>query len=138
MNLLLLVTLCLIWGSFLNVVAYRWMQNKSIITPRSYCPYCEKAIAWYDNIPVLSWLILHGTCRSCQQPISWLYPFIELVTAISLIALYLSVPTIYLPAYALFFSALIIIIRTDLEHMLIMQAMTLYLIPVAFGLSYAS
>ena len=137
MTLLLLMILCLIWGSFLNVVAYRWMQNKSIITPRSCCPYCKKSIAWYDNIPVLSWLLLRGTCRFCKQPISWLYPFIELITAVSLIALYMSVPTIYFPAYALFFSALIITIRTDLEHMLIMQAMTLYLIPVAFALSYA-
>ncbi len=137
MNLLLLATLCLIWGSFLNVVAFRWMQNKSIITPRSYCSYCKKIIAWYDNIPVLSWMLLRAKCRSCQQSISWLYPFIELITAVSLVALYMSVPSVYFPAYFIFFSALIIIIRTDLEHMLIMQVMTLYLIPIAFALSYA-
>ncbi len=129
--------LCLIWGSFLNVVAFRWMQNKSIITPRSYCPYCKRTIAWYDNIPVLSWVLLRAKCRSCQQSISWLYPCIELLTACSLVALYMSVPSVYFPAYFIFFSALIIIVRTDLEHMLIMQAMTLYLIPVAFALSYA-
>ncbi len=138
MNLFLVATLSLLWGSFLNVVAFRWIQNKSIVTPRSYCPHCKQPIAWYDNIPVLSWLMLCGQCRSCKQPISWLYPFIELFTAASLIALYLSVPPHYLFAYVIFFSALIVIIRTDLEHMLIMQATTLYIIPIAYVLSYTN
>jgi leader peptidase (prepilin peptidase)/N-methyltransferase len=134
-SLLFLVTLSLIWGSFLNVVAYRLIHNKSIVTPRSFCPHCKKTIAWYDNIPVLSWLLLRAKCRNCKNPISFLYPFIELLTAASFTSLYYFEPT-YFPAYAFFFSALIVIIRTDLEYMLISRASTLWLIPCAYALSY--
>ncbi len=127
--------LSLIWGSFLNVVAYRLINEKSIVAPRSFCPHCKTTIAWYDNIPVVSWLLLGAKCRHCKKGISALYPFIELLTVFSFVLLYYFEPTFF-PAYALFFSALIVTIRTDLEYMLISRMVTLALLPVAWLLSY--
>jgi prepilin signal peptidase PulO-like enzyme (type II secretory pathway) len=76
-------------GSFLNVIAYRWPRNISIIRPsRSFCPNCEHHISWYENIPVLSYLALGGRCRSCRQPISLQYPVVEIVTALTFLMTY--------------------------------------------------
>ncbi len=127
--------LSLIWGSFLNVVAYRLINEKSIVAPRSFCPHCKTTIAWYDNIPIVSWLLLRARCRHCKKAISALYPFIELLTAAAFILLYNFEPTYFL-AYALFFSALIVTIRTDLEYMLISRMVTLALLPIGWLLSY--
>lgn len=69
-------------GSFLNVCITRWPENLSVVRPRSRCPRCEKPIAWYDNIPVVSWLVLRGKCRGCGLAISPLYPAVELVVAV--------------------------------------------------------
>lgn len=69
----------LVVGSFLNVVIARLPQGLSVITPRSRCPRCETQIAWHDNVPVLSWLLLRGRCRGCRTPISARYPLIELL-----------------------------------------------------------
>ncbi len=68
-------------GSFLNVVIARVPAGESIVHPRSRCPRCRKAIAWYDNLPVVSWLLLRGRCRACAAPISLRYPFVELLAA---------------------------------------------------------
>src|SRR5436309_15713034 len=77
--LLGLLGLCV--GSFLNVVIYRWPRGLSIAKPaRSFCPTCNKTIAWYENIPVLSWLFLRGKCGGCGSIISAQYPLIEAVT----------------------------------------------------------
>ncbi|HKJ93445.1 MAG TPA: prepilin peptidase [Longimicrobiales bacterium] len=69
-------------GSFLNVCIYRWPEGLSVVRPRSRCPVCENPIAWYDNVPVLSWLVLRGRCRHCGTRISFQYPLVELVTAL--------------------------------------------------------
>src|SRR6266540_5949399 len=69
-------------GSFLNVVIARLPEGKSLVFPPSTCPRCGHRIAWFDNIPVLSWLLLRARCRSCGAPISWRYPAGELATAI--------------------------------------------------------
>ena len=70
-------------GSFLNVCVYRLPRDLSVAKPaRSFCPECEKTIAWYDNIPLLSFLILRGRCRQCSARISWRYPILELATGI--------------------------------------------------------
>jgi prepilin signal peptidase PulO-like enzyme (type II secretory pathway) len=71
----------LIIGSFLNCLIWRLYKNETI-TGRSYCPKCRKQIAWYDNIPVISFMILGGKCRHCQKKISWQYPLVETITAI--------------------------------------------------------
>ena len=74
----------LILGSFLNVVAYRLPRGESLALPASRCPGCEQPIRPYDNIPVLSWLLLRGRCRSCGETIAWRYPLVELSTALLL------------------------------------------------------
>jgi leader peptidase (prepilin peptidase)/N-methyltransferase len=69
-------------GSFLNVCISRLPADERISVPRSHCPRCGKGIAWYDNIPVLSFCILGGRCRGCRIPISWRYPLVETITAL--------------------------------------------------------
>ena len=78
----------LIIGSFLNVVLWRLHRHESLAWPRSYCPKCRKEIPWYDNIPVLSFVILGGHCRRCKKSISWQYPIIELATGVIFLLLY--------------------------------------------------
>jgi leader peptidase (prepilin peptidase) / N-methyltransferase len=72
----------LIFGSFLNVVAYRLPRGESLAAPASRCPGCDTPIKPYDNVPVLSWLLLRGRCRSCGESIAWRYPLVELATAV--------------------------------------------------------
>jgi len=80
------------WGSFLNVVFYRYPLGRSVMTPASACPRCNRAIAFYDNIPVLAWLWLRGKCRHCHLPISMRYPLIELGFGLVFLAGYLIYP----------------------------------------------
>ncbi|MDQ6676654.1 MAG: prepilin peptidase [Acidobacteriota bacterium] len=72
----------LLIGSFLNVCIYRWPRDLSVVRPRSHCPACGQPVAWFDNVPVLSFLILRGRCRGCHVPISLRYPAVELLTAL--------------------------------------------------------
>ena len=72
----------LLIGSFLNVCIYRWTRDLSVVRPRSACPSCNHLIAWYDNVPVLSYLLLRGRCRYCREMIAWTYPAVELLTAL--------------------------------------------------------
>jgi leader peptidase (prepilin peptidase)/N-methyltransferase len=67
----------LLFGSFANVVIWRVPRGESIVSPGSHCPSCGRGIAWYDNVPVLSWLLLRGRCRACGSTISWRYPLVE-------------------------------------------------------------
>jgi leader peptidase (prepilin peptidase) / N-methyltransferase len=72
----------LIFGSFLNVCISRLPRKESIVHPRSRCPQCRAAIRWYDNIPLLSWILLRGRCRDCKQSIPWRYPLVELAVGL--------------------------------------------------------
>lgn len=76
-----IIILGLIIGSFLNCLIWRLYKDESI-SGRSYCPHCRKTIAWYDNIPVFSFIVLRGRCRQCQKKISWQYPAVEIATAL--------------------------------------------------------
>jgi leader peptidase (prepilin peptidase)/N-methyltransferase len=73
-------------GSFLNVVVYRLPRHESLSFPPSRCPACGKAIRWFDNIPVFSWLALRGRCRSCGERVSIQYPLVELATGLVFVA----------------------------------------------------
>lgn len=131
------IVLCaLCWGSFLNVVAYRLLRDKSPFSGRSLCPQCNQTIAWYDLVPIFSWALLLGKCRFCRTPISLLYPLIELITATSFLGLILNIPSDYWIGSSIFFSALIITIRTDLEQMLIIRHFTLGIIPLGLLFSF--
>lgn len=85
----ILFALGLIIGSFLNVVIYRSLNDESFVTGRSRCDHCRKQIAWYDNVPLLSFLILGGKCRYCKKPIALTHPVVELLTGVLFLWWYL-------------------------------------------------
>ncbi|MGH7818554.1 MAG: prepilin peptidase, partial [Candidatus Binatia bacterium] len=78
----------LLVGSFANVCILRIPARESIVTPRSRCPSCKNLIAWYDNVPLLSWILLRGRCRRCGAPISFRYFVVELMTGLAAVAVY--------------------------------------------------
>ena len=80
----------LLFGSFLNVCTLRWPKNESVVRPPSHCGSCGAQIRWFDNIPVLSWLLLRGRCRGCDTRISIQYPLVELATALIWAGMFLS------------------------------------------------
>ena len=113
-------------GSFLNVVIHRVPREESIAFPASHCPSCGAAIRPYDNIPVVSWAVLRGRCRSCRAPISARYPAVELLTA-TLFALTFwlhSGLTWSLPFDLAFVAALVALVFIDAEHMLLPNVIT--------------
>lgn len=125
-----------LWGSFLNVLGYRVIIGKSIVFPRSHCPSCHTTLAWYDLFPLFSWLWLRGSCRHCLSSISFLYPFIELLTGITFVLLVLFTPQQYWIGYFILCSLLLAITRSDLEFMLISRYTTLFCIPLGFFCAY--
>jgi leader peptidase (prepilin peptidase)/N-methyltransferase len=131
------VGLCI--GSFLNVVITRLPEGKNLVFPRSACPRCGHLIAWFDNVPVLSWLLLRGRCRSCRQRISWRYPAGELLTAAVFVAAFLRFGVgAELFVALLFLCALIAITGTDLDHQLIPDTITLPGVVAGFVLNLAT
>ncbi len=112
-------------GSFLNVVIYRVPNEMSIVLPNSACPKCEKPIRFYDNIPILGWLMLRGKCRDCKEPIAWRYPAVELLTALVFVLTYWQLGlTAFLPVALVFVSAMIALIFIDAEHMILPNVIT--------------
>jgi leader peptidase (prepilin peptidase) / N-methyltransferase len=107
-------------GSFLNVVAARVPVGRSVISPRSSCVGCGMEIAWYDNVPVLSWALLGGRCRHCAVAISWRYPAVEVATALLIVACVwrFGVSLDALVA-VVFCTALVTVSATDLEHRIV-------------------
>jgi leader peptidase (prepilin peptidase) / N-methyltransferase len=107
-------------GSFLNVVAARVPLRRSVVHPGSACTACEAPIAWYDNIPIISWALLRGRCRSCGAAIPWKYPLVELVTALLIGACVLAFGlTAEAAVAALFCGTLVAISVTDIERRVI-------------------
>jgi leader peptidase (prepilin peptidase)/N-methyltransferase len=116
----------LVVGSFLNVVVARLPAHRSLWGPRSACPACGAAIAWHDNIPILSFAALRGRCRACQAAISWRYPLIEALTAGLFLLAYVVVgPSPALIPALLLLAALVAITFIDLEHQIIPDVITL-------------
>lgn len=125
-----------VFGSFCNVCIYRFPKGESILKPGSHCPKCQHPIAWYDNIPLISWLILRGKCRHCKTSISIQYPVIELLTAILFMIVYLkfrfSFATI---VYSLFSAGLVVVVFQDLQTWTIPDEVTLTGIVLGIGIS---
>ena len=93
-------------GSFLNVIIYRFPNDLSIIRPRSFCPSCKTQLTWRENIPLISWLIQRGKCKTCKTNISFRYPLIELLTGFLFIIFLNSSPSLYTSSSNLFFNTL--------------------------------
>jgi leader peptidase (prepilin peptidase)/N-methyltransferase len=112
-------------GSFLNVCIGRWPHDESVVAPRSRCPKCGLQIAWYDNIPMVSWLLLRGKCRGCALPISAQYPIVELVVGLLWLAAVLHFgPTFAALRVAVFATIMLGIAVTDFKHYLIPDGFT--------------
>ena len=110
----------LVVGSFLNVIIYRLPNNKSIIKPRSKCNGCGNQIAWYDNIPVLSYIVLLAKCRACKAPISIRYPLVEFICGMmTLMLLNIYGPSYEFLAIVLLCYMLIAITFIDVDHFII-------------------
>ena len=110
----------LLIGSFLNVVVWRVPRHESIVTPASHCPQCDRPIAAYDNVPVVSWVVLRGHCRSCDASISARYPLVELLTGVLFAAVGARFHDSWvLPAYLVFTAGLIALSLIDLDHFLL-------------------
>lgn len=117
----------LVVGSFLNVCAYRIPHKQSIISPGSHCPHCKKPINFYDNVPVLSYLLLRGKCRYCRNPIHFRYPLVELTTGLLFLSTYLVIGLQWLLLPALFFiSFLIVVLLIDLDHQIIPNGLVIF------------
>ena len=128
-NVIPLIGVGLILGSFLNACIYRIPRKISIVTPRSFCPHCKEQIAWWQNIPLLSFILLRGRCYYCREKISWRYPLVELLTGIISVILYLQFSLSYtLLFYLLFFYTLIVLSFIDISHRVIPNKILLFLI----------
>lgn len=104
-------------GSFLNVCIYRLPKDKSIIRPASFCPHCNKPIKWFDNIPIVSYCLLKGKCRSCKGKISLRYFLVELITACIFLFLYIQFSLSgQFFKFAFFFSLLIVVSFIDIDY----------------------
>ena len=123
-------------GSFLNVCIHRIPAEESIVRPSSRCPGCRTPIAWYDNIPIVSWMVLGGRCRRCHATIAARYPFVELATGgLALLALWrLGVTPAALVAFV-FTAALLLITFIDFDHLFIPDEVSLPGIAIGLAVS---
>jgi len=124
-------------GSFLNVCIYRLPQDLSIVAPRSYCPQCRAPIHGYDNIPLVSYLLLRGKCRNCGTRITWRYPLVEALSGGFAVALFVKYGLGFsFFSYSAFTAALLVITFIDLDHRIIPDLISLPGIGIGFLLSF--
>jgi leader peptidase (prepilin peptidase)/N-methyltransferase len=124
-------------GSFLNVCICRLPKGESVVFPPSHCPHCDYRIRWYDNIPLVSYLLLRGRCRGCCAHISIQYPLVELLNGLLTLALFLRFgPTLAFLVLFLFCSALVVITFIDIEHQIIPDEISLPGIIIGFIFSF--
>ena len=137
MDLIFLIIIGGLWGSFANVCIVRLPEDKGVVSGRSNCPKCKKQINWYDNIPIISYFILNGKCRKCKKPISFQYVVVELLSMVSFVTIYLiygfSFTTLLLIILSLGF---IIIFFIDLKHFIIPDVITFPLMALGFIKSF--
>ena len=126
---ILLIPAGLILGSFLNVCIYRIPRKISVVWPASFCPKCKRSIAWWQNLPLISFLILKGRCFYCNENISLIYPLIEVITLMITITLFSHFQDLRLFLfYLFFFSGMIVISGIDISHRLIPNILILILL----------
>lgn len=124
-------------GSFLNVVIARVPKGLSVVRPPSRCPKCLRPIAWYENVPVISWLLLRGKCRGCDLPISIRYPLVELATSLLAVACVRQLgPTPWAAAAFAFLAALVALTYIDLDHWLLPRRITIPFIALGAAASF--
>ncbi|MFO0698663.1 MAG: A24 family peptidase [Nitrospira sp.] len=112
-------------GSFLNVCIYRLPRHESVAWPGSHCPTCSHAIGWYDNIPILSYVVLMGRCRQCGVRIPLQYPVVEVLNSLGYMAVLLYFGLTWSTVvYCVLYSALLVVAGTDLSHKIIPNAIT--------------
>jgi len=126
-----------IWGSFANVCIHRIPLNQSVAVKRSYCPNCGKTIKWFDNIPLISFILLRGKCRDCNKKISSQYFLVELLSVLSFLFIYylfgISITSLLFAILSIFF---IIIFFIDLKHFIIPNTLTFPLMVIGFIKSF--
>jgi leader peptidase (prepilin peptidase)/N-methyltransferase len=126
----------LVVGSFLNVCIYRLPRRQSVVWPASRCATCERELSWYENVPVVAWLVLGGRCRTCRTRISAMYPIVELVTGALFAGGFLLYGPTPLALVRIFFGcALIVLFVIDLQHRILPNVITVTGIPVGFACS---
>ena len=137
MDLIFLIIIGGLWGSFANVCIVRLPEDKGVVSGRSNCPKCKKQINWHDNIPIISYFILNGKCRKCKKPISFQYVVVELLSIVSFVTIYL--------IYGFSFTSLLLIILSlgfiiiffiDLKHFIIPDVITFPLMALGFIKSF--
>tara|TARA_B100000212_G_C27330315_1_gene514308 strand:+ start:354 stop:1115 length:762 start_codon:yes stop_codon:yes gene_type:complete len=136
-DILFIIILGGLWGSFANVCIVRLPKDKGVVAGRSSCPKCKKEILWYDNIPIISFFLLQGKCRKCKKKISFQYVVVELLSIISFLSIYylygLSLTTLLLIILSL---AFIIIFFIDLKHFIIPDVITYPMMVLGFLKSF--
>ena len=124
-------------GSFLNVCIHRLPADQSLVWPRSYCPRCRTSLRWYDNVPLLGYAMLRGRCRTCQTPISAMYPLVEAMTSVVFVAGYLLFGAQLLLVPRLVFAcAMIVLFVIDLQHRMLPNVITLPGVLIGFVFSW--
>ena len=137
MDFLVVGILGSLWGSFANVCIYRLPLRGGVVKGRSFCPKCKKKIFWYENIPIISFLVLGGKCSKCKKKISSQYPLVELISIISFLIIYylfgISITTILL---LILFLSFLIIFFIDLKHYIIPDVLTFPMMVLGFLKSF--
>lgn len=124
-------------GSFLNVCIHRLPRGASVVAPASHCPACRRPIRWFDNVPVVGYLVLRGRCRDCRMPIGPAYPLVEIVTAVLFVLQFQALGLHPLLAPRLLFTAaMVVLFVVDLRHQVLPNAVTLP--GTAIGLTFAT
>ncbi len=139
------VLIGLVIGSFWNVAIARWPDERSVVVPRSHCPVCGTPIAWYDNIPLLSWVLLRGACRHCGASIAVTYPLVEALGGMLAWLLFVrlvpdagSLDVAHLTAWSVYFvlfGAVVVATYCDIRHRIIPDEVSLWAVPVGVALA---
>mgnify|MGYP001311787872 FL=1 len=137
MDILFVIILGALWGSFANVCIYRLPNDENVVSGRSLCPKCKQKIVWYDNIPVISFVILKAKCRNCDYKISYQYLVVEILSLLSFTLIYflfgISITTLL---FWILYLCFVIIFFIDLKHFVIPNVITFPLMALGFFKSF--